>query len=62
MYTPSDTGLEWLGEGPLYKSVSSKRQGGPNCGYYSSHFRAIIEVRPGALVQIWHPPDHKWET
>ena len=27
MYTPSDTGLEWLGEGPLYKSVSNKRQG-----------------------------------
>ena len=27
MYTPSDTGLEWLGEGPLYKLVSNKRQG-----------------------------------
>ena len=27
MYTPSDTGLEWLGEGPLYKSVSNRRQG-----------------------------------
>ena len=27
MYTPSDTWLEWLGEGPLYKSVSNKRQG-----------------------------------
>ena len=24
--------------------------------------QAIIEVRPAALVQIWHPPDHKWET
>ena len=23
----------------------------------------IIEVRPGALGQIWHPPrEHKWET
>ena len=27
MYTPSDTGLEWYGEGPLYKSVKNKRQG-----------------------------------
>ena len=27
MYTPSDTWLEWLGEGPLYRSVSNKRQG-----------------------------------
>ena len=25
IYTPSDTGLEWLGEGPLFKSVSNKR-------------------------------------
>ena len=25
MYTPSDTGLELLGEGPLYKSASNKR-------------------------------------
>ena len=27
MRTPSDTWLEWLGEGPLYKSVLNKRQG-----------------------------------
>ena len=25
MYTPSDTRLEWLGEGPLFKSDSNKR-------------------------------------
>ena len=25
MYTPSDTSLEWLGEGPLFKSDSNKR-------------------------------------
>ena len=22
--------------------------------------QAIIEVRPAAFAQIWHPPDHKW--
>ena len=61
MYTPSDTGLKRLGEGLLYKLVS-KNARGPNCSYYSSYFQAIIEVRPGALVLIWHLPDHKWET
>ena len=25
MYIPSDTRLEWLGEGPLFKSDSNKR-------------------------------------
>ena len=49
MYTPSDTGLEWLGEGPLKKLVSKKRgereierknkqtPEGINCSYYSSY-------------------------
>ena len=27
MNTPSDTGLEWLGEGQLFKSILNKRQG-----------------------------------
>ena len=39
MYTPSDTGLEWLGEGPLYKSVSNKRQG--------SKLRLLFKSFPG---------------
>ena len=26
MYTPSDTWLDWLGEGPLYRSVSNKHK------------------------------------
>ena len=67
MYTPSNTWLEWLGEGLLYKLVSPR---GPNCGYYSGHFRAIIKfntcehisshpwaiiyVRPGTLGQVRH--------
>ena len=44
MYTPSDTGLEWLEEGPLYKSVLNKRQGSKLqlllklfSGHYLSH-------------------------
>ena len=61
MYTPSGTGWNGLGRGH-YTSRSGINARGPNCGYYSSHFWAIIEFRPGALVQIWHPTDHKWET
>ena len=30
--------------------------------YGTSHFWDIIKFRPEALVQIWHTPDHKWET
>ena len=43
MYTPSNTGLEWLGEGLLYKSVSSKRQGVQTA--------ATIQVIPGPLLK-----------
>ena len=32
MCTPSDTGLEWLGVGPLFKSVLDKRQGVQTAG------------------------------
>ena len=46
-------------DGPLFESDSNKRRGGGNGGHYSSHPKAIIEVRPAALGQIWHPPgDH----
>ena len=31
--------------------------------HYPSYPGIIIEVKPGALDRIWHPPgDHKWET
>ena len=30
MYTPSDTKLEWPGEGPLFESDSNKRWGPKN--------------------------------
>ena len=30
MYTPSDTRLEWPGEGILFESDSNKRRGGQN--------------------------------
>ena len=43
MYTPSDTGLEWLGEGPLYKSVSNKCQGVQTA--------ATIQVISGPLLK-----------
>ena len=56
MYTP------WLREGPLYKSVSNKCKGVQTVATIQVIFWAIIKFRPEALVQIWHPPDHKWET
>ena len=43
MYTPSDTGLEWLEEGPLYKSVSNKHQGVQTA--------ATIQVISGPLLK-----------
>ena len=62
MYTSSDTRLEWPGKGPLFESDSNKRQGAQNGVTIRVTSQAIIEVMPAALVQIWHPPDHKWET
>ena len=51
MYTPSDTRLEWPGEGTLFESDSKCTPG------------TIIEVMLEALGKIWHPPgDHEWET
>ena len=42
--TPSDTELEWLGEGLLYKSISNKRQGVQTASTIPSYFQAIIEA------------------
>ena len=42
-------GWNGLGRGH-YTSRSRINARGANCGYYSSHFRAIIEVRPGDAV------------
>ena len=43
MYTSSDTGLEWFGEGLLYKSVSNKRRG--------AKLRLLFESFPGPLMK-----------
>ena len=52
----------WNGLGRGHTSRSRINARGSKLSYYSSYLQAIIEVRPKALVQIWHPPDHKWET
>ena len=62
MHTSSDTGLEWPREGH-YASGTEINAGDSKQGHYSSTSWAIIEVRPAALGQIWHPPgSHKQET
>ena len=43
MYSSSVTGLEWLGEGPLFKSVSNKRRG--------SKLRLLFKSFPGPLLK-----------
>ena len=62
MYTSSYTRLKWPGEGSLFESGTNKRQGAKTGALFRVTSQAIIEVRPAAFVQIWHPPDHKWET
>ena len=37
MYSPSDTGWDWLAEGH-YLRRSRINAAGPNCDYYSNHF------------------------
>ena len=61
MYTPSYTRLEWLGKGPLSKLDSNK--------HWRAKMQPLFESTLGhywsqawVLVQIWHLPDHKWET
>ena len=54
--------LEWPGQGPLF-GLGSNNAGGQNAAAIRVIPWVIIEVRPGALGQILHPPgDHKWET
>ena len=54
MYTPSDTGLEWLGEGPLFKSVSNRRRG--------SKLRVLFKPFPGPLLKIDLGPLFRYGT
>ena len=48
MYTPSDTRLEWPGEGPLFESDSNKPLEGNSATIQVTSW-AIIEVVLGAL-------------
>ena len=53
MYTLSDKiGMAWGGS--HYLSRTQIKAGRPIRGHYSSHL--LVEVRPAALGQIWHPP------
>ena len=54
-YLPSDSRLEWPGEGLLFELDLNKwRGGGQNVGTIRVTPWAIIYVIPGALGQIWH--------
>ena len=54
--------FEWSGEGPLFELDSNKSRG-PKCHLFQIIPWTVIEVRPGALGQVLHPPgNHKWET
>ena len=46
MHTPSDTRLEWLGEGPIFKSDSDKR--------WRAKMQPLSESFPGPLL-MWGP-------
>ena len=53
----------WSGPGRgHYSSWTQINARGQNRATIRVTSQAIIEVRSAALVQIWHPPDHKWET
>ena len=43
MYTPSDTRLEWLGEGPLFKSDSNK--------HWRTKSQPLFQSFPGPLLK-----------
>ena len=61
MYTLSEQ--DWSGSGMgHYSSWTQINAWGQNWATIRVTSQANIEVRPAALVQIWHPPDHKWET
>ena len=74
MYTPSDTGLEWLGEGPLYKSISNKRQGVQTAPTIQVISRPLLKTDLGPLLrygthltingrleQVYLPSDPRFE-
>ena len=62
MYLPSDQDWNDLERGH-YLSQNRINARDQNAATIQVIPWTIIEVRPGALGQIWHPPgDHKWET
>ena len=61
-YLLSDQDWNGLGRG-RYLSQTQVNAGGRNAATIRVKSWAIIEVRPAALAQIWHPPgNHKWGT
>ena len=74
MYTSFDTRLEWLGEGPLFESVSNKRQGAKMGPLFESPPRPLLKsgLQPlfrygahqtisGTLGQVYLPSDPRLE-
>ena len=53
MYTPSDPGLEWLGEGSLFKSVSNKRRLSKLPPLFKSFPGPLLKSVHRTLGQIW---------
>ena len=51
MYSPSDTGLEWLGEGSLFKSVSNKRRGAKLRLLFKSFLGPLLKSGMGPLAR-----------
>ena len=54
MYTSSDTRLVWPGEGPLFESDSSKRQGAKT--------EPLFESPPGLLLKSGLQPLFRYST
>ena len=51
MYTPSDTRLEWLGAGPLFKSVSNKRWKAKVQPLFESFHGPLLKSAVGPLAR-----------
>ena len=63
MYIPSDHDWIRLARGHYSSRTRINTGGDKNAARVRVIPWTIIEVRPGALSQIGHPPgDHKWET